>query len=141
MLYTLYASAVVLTFVSAQQNGGVGVGGCQSTLKAVQTTYVYNLVYDTDPDFVYDASQCTSANQKIVPSSGWALTDCTAAIRAVCGATTKAGGVAGCWTWGWHTTQGTTCQAGLHQAIDAGSSRGIGFLDQDCCEANFGAST
>ncbi|KAL9583239.1 MAG: hypothetical protein Q9203_005164 [Teloschistes exilis] len=58
---------------------------------------------------------------------------------AACGSTSTVSAVAGSWIWAWHTDQGSTCQAGIYQAIDAGSARGAGLLDRNCCYANFRA--
>ncbi|KAL8815292.1 MAG: hypothetical protein Q9223_005557 [Gallowayella weberi] len=98
----------------------------------------HNVVYDTDPNFVYYAENCTSTTQKILPSAGWAIAECTAAIQAVCGTTSVKGGVGGSWTWGWHTTVNSiTCQAGLWQDYNAGDKGGVGWLDPSCCKNNF----
>lgn len=117
--------------------GQKATASCNSRLQASQQPDVYNVVFDSDDLFVYNAENCASTNQKIIPS-GFPVIDCAAAIEAICGTTSNVSAVAGSWTWAWHTTQGSTCQAGLYQAINA-DSNGVGFLDEKCCLANFQA--
>ncbi|KAL8921390.1 MAG: hypothetical protein Q9208_005716 [Pyrenodesmia sp. 3 TL-2023] len=137
MLLVFSLSAFLLRSISAQAGPLASeptafLGSCNNRLQGSQSPGLYNVVYDTDPNFVYNASECTSTNQKIIPFH-WARMDCGPAIEAVCGTTTANGDAVGSWSWGWHTgSEGATCQAGLWQAIDA-RTNGVGILDPICC--------
>ena len=136
----LFYSVLVISSAVAQADGIHSRNlpfSCNGTLQQSQTPGLYNVVYDSDENFVYSPSNCTSTNQKIIPR-GFPLVDCSAAIEAICGSTSKVSGTAGSWTWAWHTTQGTTCQAGFYQAIDA-NTNGVGLVDTGCCLDNFRA--
>lgn len=148
MLLVFCVSAFVLSSVSAQtrtlgtdplgpaSDPSTALGSCEDRLQGSRTPGLYNIVYDMDLNFVYNASECTSTSQRIIPLD-WANMDCGPAIDAVCGTTSASGGATGSWSWGWHTgAEGTTCQAGLWQAINA-RTNGVGILDPRCCHLNF----
>ncbi|KAL9602677.1 MAG: hypothetical protein Q9219_001667 [cf. Caloplaca sp. 3 TL-2023] len=141
MLPFLFVSSLVVTTTLARSysiQDRAAVVSCPRQLQASQTPGVNNIVFDTDNHFVYDPDNCTTTDQKIIPR-GFPIVDCTPAIHAICGTTSTVSAVAGSWTWAWHTDQGATCQAGLYQAIDADSDGKVGFLDPQCCRANFEA--
>lgn len=136
--HLLYVYCFASSWVSARAAHLAGPNYCNQTVELHSTPGVYNVVPDVDPNFVYYPENCTSTAQKIIPT-GWGKTDCSAAIDAVCGTTSVNSAVVGSWTWAWHTTLGTTCQAGLYQAMDAGANDGLGLLDEQCCRVKFRA--
>lgn len=139
LLLSFSTFLVSMTFALPQDTGTSSQGTCTEVIQPSTEPGLFNVVYDTDPNFVYSTKNCTSTNQKVLPSSNWALLDCLPAISAVCGTTSTGSAVAGSWTWAWHTTQGTTCQAGLWQELAPYTTRGVGTLDSSCCEKNFQA--
>lgn len=132
---------LVLSVVAVpQQLGSLTGEACPGVIQPSTEPGLYNTVYDTDPSFVYDPANCTSTDQQILPSSAWTY-ECFPAIEAACGSTSVRSGWPQSWTWGWHTTDGVTCQAGLYQ--DRNTTRqpngGVSFLDRQCCLQNFAA--
>ena len=122
---------------------------CNSTLQVSSTPGVNSIILDTDPNFVNDASQCTSTTQKII-STTWANMDCRAAIEAACGVTSElaSDSLAQTWTWGLHTFPhgGSTCLAGIWgyekgsiQMNDYGEAQVSKLLSRECCIADFQA--
>ena len=122
---------------------------CNSTLQVSSTPGLNSVVLDTDLNFVNDASQCTSTNQKII-STTWANLDCRAAIEAACGVTSDLTNdfVAQTWTWGLHSSPhgGSTCLAGIWgyeksniQLNDYGETQVSKLLSKECCIADFQA--
>ncbi len=143
LLFCLSSSFISSVFALPQELGvdGVPLGFCRDAIRPSSQPGLYNVVYDTDPNFVYNPANCTSTDQQILPSPEWAVDECLPAIEAVCGSTGVRPGVAGKWTWAWHGTNGVTCQAGLYQDINVNGAPngGRGFLDDFCCLQNFRA--
>ena len=123
MLLFVYLSYVLRSPAIAQQ-----LSCQQATLQSSQSPGVSNIVFDTEPAFVYEDTDCRSTDQKIVGLDALSPDVCGPAIYAICGATN----VTQQWTWAWSSSStGDTCQAGLYQD-------GIsGLLDSECCLRNF----
>ena len=112
---------------------------CQNNIQMSSTPGAYSIFYDNDPNFVYTNDNCTSTDQKVIAVS-WYVIDCGPAIEAACGSTSTYSAVAGSWTFGWHQTGGSACQAALYSPVKIDSAGGAGFLDSECCVKNFEAA-
>lgn len=104
-----------IAFALPQNTGTSSQATCAYVITPSNQPDLFNIVYDKGPNFVYGSEKCNSTNQKVLLSTNWALLDYSPTISAVCGITSTASAIAGSWTWAWHTTSGTTCQAGLWQ--------------------------
>ena len=95
MLLFVYLSYVLRSPAIAQQ-----LSCRQATLQSSQSPGVSNIVFDTEPAFVYEDTDCRSTDQKIVGLDALSPDICGPAIYAICGATN----VTQQWTWAWSSS-------------------------------------